>query len=74
MPYVPTTAWYAMVCKREREKMFEEKCQRCRESIIQKYHDDTLDDSDYCRRYCVRHKKFVKDYETCEDWMPKNNV
>lgn len=54
--------------------MFEEKCQRCRESIIQKYEDNTLDESDYCRRYCVRHKKFVQDYDTCEDWMPKNNV
>ena len=54
--------------------MFEEKCQRCRESIIQKYKDNTLDESDYCKRYCVRRKKFVQDYDTCEDWMPKNNV
>lgn len=83
MPYVPTTAWYAMACKREREKMFYEKCANCRETIIQQYGsvsysnvivDKENDGVTRYKRYCVRRKCFVEDYNTCEDWMPKNNV
>lgn len=72
--------------------MFYEKCQNCRDSIIQTYahgkissgnymhvtavnHTPVTDDSiPYCRRYYTRWKKFVEDYNTCEDWMPRNNV
>lgn len=61
--------------------MFYEKCQNCRDSIIQTYDQrtasnrtDAKDGPSYCRRYCTRWKKFVEDYNTCEDWMPRNNV
>lgn len=61
---------------------FYEKCQNCRDSIIQTYSDksygnrtDTSDDAPtYCKRWCTRWKKWVEDYNTCEDWTPKNNV
>lgn len=60
---------------------FYEKCQNCRDSIIQTYgrrtvsdRSDTTDGPAYCRRWCTRWKKWVEDYNTCEDWMPKNNV
>lgn len=60
---------------------FYEKCQNCRDSIIQTYgqrtasnRTDATDGPSYCRRYCTRWKKFVEDYNTCEDWMPRNNV
>lgn len=61
---------------------FYEKCQNCRDSIVQSYYDKTIlhgpesysDCPAYCRRWCTRWKKWVEDYMTCEDWMPKNNV
>lgn len=72
---------------------FYEKCQNCRDSIIQTYARGKITSSNYvhvtadngvdyvtdgsipyCRRYCTRWKKFVEDYNTCEDWMPRNNV
>lgn len=60
---------------------FYEKCQNCRDSIIQTYctkcysnRSDVTDGPAYCRRWCTRWKKWVEDYNTCEDWMPKNNV
>lgn len=60
---------------------FYEKCQHCRDSIIQSYtktYSNRVDTSDdgpaYCVRWCLRWKKRVEDYQSCEDWMPKNNV
>lgn len=60
---------------------FYEKCENCRDSIIQTYgtvgysnRSDSIDGTPYCRRWCTRWKKWVEDYNTCEDWMPKNNV
>lgn len=61
---------------------FYEKCQNCRDSIVQEYSgpvysnqtDTSGDGPAYCKRYCTRWKKFVEDYNTCEDWIPKRNV
>lgn len=61
---------------------FYEKCENCRDSIIQTYGqrtvsnrtDATDDGPAMCRRWCTRWKKWVEDYNTCEDWMPKRNV
>lgn len=60
---------------------FYEKCENCRDSIIQTYGRQTkgyrskvMEGPSLCRRWCTRWKKWVEDYNTCEDWMPKNNV
>lgn len=64
--------------------MFEETCDKCRESIL--YAGDkaylkvhccpqlNTDGGTVSRRVCLRHNRAVQDNYNCEDWMPKQNV